>query len=289
MDWQQITDIPRPPARPDDAHKGTFGTVIVVGGLETMIGAPAFCAAAAFRAGTGLVRIASWPGVLPLILTVAPQATGLMLEANPARSISRINDVDPNENAVLAVGPGMGRSDAALRLVDQLLREPRTVVLDADGLAALVASGRLSRSSTSSLVLTPHPGEFDRLAQPVGIRLSPTDPEQRPQAAWELAQANNAVVVLKGKNTVVTDGQSLYINQTGNPALAAGGSGDVLTGVIASLIAQGMSTMDACVLGVYLHGLAADLWTRQHANVGLHPMELAEQIPHAIKTMATLK
>jgi NAD(P)H-hydrate epimerase len=277
-----VVNVPCLPDRPVDAHKGTFGTVIVVGGSEGMVGAPALCATAALRVGTGLVRVATWPGLLNTVLSIQPCATGIVLDASPAITVGRINDVDPNDQAVLAVGPGLGRSDVGMRLVDQLLREPRPVVLDADGLNALVASGRLMRRSASPLVMTPHPGEFRRLAQPLGISEDPTDPGQRPWAAARLAEANGAIVVLKGAGTIVTDGERCYTNATGNPALASAGSGDVLTGLISGLMAQGLEPFDAAVLGVYLHGLAGDLWAEQHGPRGLIASDLVDLLPEAM-------
>jgi NAD(P)H-hydrate epimerase len=131
--------------------------------------------------------------------------------------------------------------------------------------------------------MTPHPGEFKRLATALGIARSGTDPDQRPNAAGELARAHKAIVVLKGHRTIVSDGERVYVNTTGNPALAAAGSGDVLTGLIAALIAQKVEPFDAAVLGVYLHGLAADLWAAEHGKSGMLARELAERLPDAFE------
>ena len=304
---QQVHTIPSPPARPDDAHKGTFGTVIVVGGCETMLGAPAMCARAALRSGAGLVKVACPPSVLGHVLTIEPSATGIALAEDATDYVEaaqyNIDRADPECKAVLAVGPGMGLDRHRQALVLRLLAGPRGVVLDADGLNHLAisfgdagdnakcgsdspalrsnaAKGRPADSDKPpARVLTPHPGEFRRLAGPLGITADPTIDEQRPDAAEALALALDAVVVLKGKGSVVTDGQRYFVNTTGNPAMAAAGSGDVLTGLIASLVAQGMDGFDAAVLGTHAHGLAADYWAKQHGPSGLRAMELADAIP----------
>ena len=282
-DLINIEHPPAPPARPDDAHKGTFGTVIVVGGSATMIGAPALCARAALRSGSGLVKIATTPDVLPYALTIKPSATGVLLDGDEEDWRSAIEAADPDSKAVLAVGPGMGLAIGGGRKVLSLLRGERTMVLDADGLTLFARTGRSRPRSHADLILTPHPGEFARLAKPLGITDSPTDPATRPQAAAKLAQAHRCVVLLKGQHTVVTNGQKVFINQTGNPALATAGTGDVLTGLIASLIGQGLPAFDAAVLGAHLHGQAADQWAKRHGRSGLLAHDLANILPRVFQ------
>ncbi len=274
-----IEKLPDPPKRPDEGHKGTFGTVIVVGGHATMIGAPALCARAALRSGSGLVKIATTGDVLPYALTIEPCATGVLLSGDAEGWRHGIDAADPDGKAVLAVGPGMGLADGGGQKVMSLLRGSRPIVLDADGLNLLARIGRPRPRGGAELVMTPHPGEFQRLAKPLGITDCPTDPASRPQAAAKLAVAHHAVVLLKGQHTVITDGQQLTLNQTGNPALATAGSGDVLTGLIASLIGQGMPAFDAAVLGAHLHGLAGDNWAKHHGRSGLRASDLADALP----------
>lgn len=291
---KQIKTLPELPPRPDDAHKGTFGTVIVVGGCPTMLGAPALCARAAFRGGAGLVKIATHGEVLPYVLTIEPSATGIAIAGdNIDADLRAIDAADPEGRAVLAVGPGMGSDPIRRALAGRLFDGPRQVVVDADGLNAIAASLNTTGSektpdaalallfglqtrSQSTRLLTPHPGEFLRLAQPLEIEGDPTDPAQRVGCAGALAKALDAVVLLKGKDTVITDGQRYRINTTGNPVLATAGSGDVLTGLIASLIAQGMALFEAAQLGAHLHGQAADQWKKQHGPRGLRAIELAD-------------
>ncbi|MEX0775298.1 MAG: NAD(P)H-hydrate dehydratase [Phycisphaeraceae bacterium] len=281
-----VQAIPAAPPRPADAHKGTFGTVIVVGGSATMIGAPALCATAAFRSGAGLVKLATLPQVLPFAIAIEPGATGIVLDGDAMRAVDALDDADPDGTAVLAVGPGMGRSDWWSRIVMGLLRGKRTLVLDADGLNLLAATGKprpAGNDHQPALIMTPHPGEFRRLAKPLGIDDDPTDPQSRSTAAARLAEAHHAIVVLKGQHTVVSDGRRAFVNHTGNPALATAGTGDVLTGCIAALAAQGMPPWDAAVLGVYLHGLAGDLWTAQQGPSGLTSRDLANMLPTAFQ------
>ena len=279
MSQEQSTFVPPAPDRPDDAHKGTFGTVVVVGGSPTMIGAPAMAATAALRAGAGLVKIMTHPSVLPYCLAIEPSATGIYPDL---RSVTDLLGL--KEDLVLAIGPGMGAGSEEQSAVESLLSIGRPVVLDADGLNNLTALGERVGRATSGLVLTPHPGEYRRLAAASGLEFNPTDDAQRPEAAAALAQRYGAVVVLKGRRTVVCDQVRRYVNPTGNPALATAGTGDVLTGLIAGLMAQGMSGFDAAVLGVYVHGLAADLWAARHGRAGLLAHELASLIPDALES-----
>lgn len=279
MNTTEVSTVPKTPPRPDDAHKGTFGTVVVVGGSPTMIGAPALAATAALRAGAGLVKIMTHPVVIPFCLAVEPSATGLYPNMETMSALFG----ELRENVVLAVGPGMSTGGDEQAAVAALLKLGRPMVLDADGLNNLTSLGASVKKMESPLVLTPHAGEYRRLAHASGLEFDPTDPSQRPEAAAALAERYGAVVVLKGRGTVVCDGARCYTNTTGNPALATAGTGDVLTGVIAGLMAQGMEAFDAAVLGVHVHGLAADLWADRHGRAGLLARDLASLIPDALE------
>lgn len=273
-----IEQLPDLPLRPDDGHKGTFGTVVVVGGSLRMPGAPALCATAALRSGVGLVKIAGALQVLSSVLAIQPSATGVGLKD--------LGAVKADSQSVLAIGPGLGQERGLDVMVRGFLDWPNPLVVDADGLNALAVGGRFERAADQPWVLTPHPGEFRRLAESLGIEGDPIDPNQRPAAAAALARATNAVVVLKGQHTIVTDGKRAYRNDTGNPVLATAGTGDVLTGLIAGLIAQslpqGGDVFDAAVLGAYLHGSAADAWKIKHGSRGMLAMELAGELPGVI-------
>ncbi len=258
-----VTRIPPPPPRPHDAHKGTFGTVIVVGGSmdeAVMLGAPALSASAALRSGAGLVKVASTKDVLPWVLMLEPCATGLAMR-------NRLPEFSSSPRPVLAVGPGLGRSSRAASWVRQAWRSELPLVLDADGLN-LLAQLRLAKRQAAT-VLTPHPGEHARLSKAYALRA-----KDRPEMAADLAQRCGAVVLLKGHRSVVSDGRRVYVNHTGGPLLATAGSGDVLTGIIAGLMAQGMDAFDATVLGAFAHGKAAQAWGRRSGDRGFAASDL---------------
>lgn len=276
--------LPRLPRRAAETHKGHFGLVLLVGGSRGMAGAMALAGTAALRGGAGLVRLAVPEVCLDTVAAFEPSYMTVPLEADPSGRISgaaRERIVQLAETAtVVACGPGMGRSLGLDVLVSWLYTHlMRPMVVDADGLNALSRRPEVLRQSTAAVrILTPHPGEFARL---VGTeRMSD---EERPQAARELAKRSGAVVVLKGHRTVVTDGLALVTNTTGNPGMATGGSGDVLTGLIASLVAQGLTPMDAARLGVYLHGLAGDLAAEALGPESLIASDLVQFFPQAFK------
>jgi NAD(P)H-hydrate epimerase len=181
---------------------------------------------------------------------------------------------------VLALGPGLGRSADVVKLVAGVIRELSRlpIVIDADGLNALAPFTDAFKSRTVPLVLTPHRGEFERLAG------SEVDPD-REKASVQFAERFGVVLLLKGMGTLVTDGSRLYRNSTGNPGMATGGSGDVLTGVIAALLAQKMSPFDAAVLGAWVHGRAGDLAMSALGQTGLTAADIAEALPFVFKEL----
>jgi NAD(P)H-hydrate epimerase len=289
--------LPSLPPRPADGHKGTFGTVCVLGGQgadpRVMLGGPAFAAVGALRAGAGLAVLAVPAPLMAAGLTVAPSATGLALP------VDRAGRLDPSGVAALldsylpqfdclAVGPGLGDDEPQRRIMARLIsREDVPLVIDADALNALAGLTDFGRDLKAEAVLTPHPGEYRRLAATLGIDADPAGAETRTAAAQELAQRLGCVVVLKGAGTVVSDGLETWTNATGNVALATAGTGDVLTGVIAGLVAQhartdGLSLYDCARLGVAAHGLAADRWSAAHGDTGLLAEELLEELPHVM-------
>jgi NAD(P)H-hydrate epimerase len=181
-----------------------------------------------------------------------------------------------------ACGPGLGRSTDLDDLVAWLYRETRApLVLDADALNSLASHMRVASSPGGPRVLTPHPGEFARLAQTD----RPPAASERNGAAEELARRTGAVVVLKGHRTVVTDGRQTSVNTTGNPGMATGGMGDVLTGVITALLCQGLEALPAARLGVHVHGLAGDLAAAEIGPVGITAHDLLERLPKALATV----
>ena len=280
--------------RSSDAHKGTFGHVMLVGGSRGMSGSIAMSSIAALKSGSGLVSAAVPDRCLETVASYHPSfVTKSLAEDNEgcfaveaALSLGKqIQDID-----AIGVGPGMTTSPGSLRIVERLIRRtacPR--VLDADAINSLTAIGWLDQVTPredaprdnvdhpfGSVVLTPHPGEFARL---VGVPAS--ERTAQVEAAQKLCLQAGLVVVLKGGPTVVANGNETYTNPTGNPGMATGGSGDVLTGVITSLLGQGFSPWDAARLGVWVHGRAGDLACQQYGAVSMTALEIIESLPAA--------
>jgi hydroxyethylthiazole kinase-like uncharacterized protein yjeF len=280
---QIYTRPPRLPSRPQDANKVRAGRVVIVGGSLGMAGAPALAALGAHRAGAGLVRIAvpaalqaTVAGFRPESMTLAlPDPTPGILEA-PA-SVALTAAVAGWD--VVVLGPGLGRNPGTQHLVRTFTLDMELpLVLDADGLFAWRERCPALSARTAPLVLTPHEGEAARLLG----RTSAEIRANRQAAASELALASGAVVVLKGPQTLVADGKQLYVNPTGGPVLATGGTGDVLAGVIAALLATpGADAFDAACQAVFVHGLSADEIAGERDR-GLLASELAAGIPEAL-------
>jgi NAD(P)H-hydrate epimerase len=254
-----------------------------------MIGAPALAANAALRAGAGLVRVAAPASVQMAVATVCPCATSVPLPVDETGAYFGADAVEPllteaRAHDVLAVGPGIGVCDSVADAMVSLLEcAERPMVVDADGLNNLASQDTWPKADPSRLVLTPHPGEFARLAS-CSTQQVQADRQQR--AARFAADHGGLVVVLKGRGTVVTDGRRSYVNATGNPGMATGGSGDVLTGVIAALIGQGLSPYDAACLGVYVHGRAGDLAAERLGELSLIATDLIDFLPEAFRAVS---
>jgi ADP-dependent NAD(P)H-hydrate dehydratase len=276
---RRLSELPLPPPRPVDAHKGTFGRVLVIAGSAGMSGAAVLAGRAALRGGAGLVYVAVPRSILPIVAAGEPSYLTIPLEeaeaGGPARSAAELLLARAEEMSVVALGPGCGRSPDFVRLARKLYRDaPQPLVVDADGLNALAAVPGACSRHAGPRVLTPHPGEFARLTHtPMTL-----DPAQRETAALQFAAAHGVVLVLKGAGTVVTDGERLYVNTTGNSGLATGGTGDVLTGLIAALLAQGMEPFEGAQLGVWMHGRAGDLLAAERSQPGL----IASDLPEAL-------
>jgi NAD(P)H-hydrate epimerase len=278
-----IDTIPKLRPRAIDAHKGDFGKVCIIAGSTGMSGAAALAGRAALRAGAGLVRVATPKSVLPIVASIEPSFTTIALPEDnigriSAKAINTILDAI-GENDAVAFGPGIGVSGGLRSVLETLLeQEGLRLVIDADGLNNLAALKEWPAKLKAELILTPHPGEMKRLWS--GLFREPL-PADRQQQAGQLAQHTGSVVVLKGAGTVVTDGQKVYINKTGNPGMATAGSGDVLTGAITALMGQGLSNLDAAVLGVYIHGLAGDIAAEKVGQVSLMTTDIIKSLPDA--------
>jgi ADP-dependent NAD(P)H-hydrate dehydratase len=282
-DPEIVTALPRLPPRADDGHKGTYGHVLIVAGSVGMSGAAILSAGGALRGGAGLVTVATPEPIQPIVAATQPCALTLGLPTNAEGRISaaaeqKLIPVAANYS-VLAVGPGLGNGLGVTEVVTALLTlTDRPIVLDADGLNCLGAHHHAMRRGAPT-VATPHPGEFARL---IGATVKDVQ-AGREMKAFEFAREMGLVLVLKGHQSLVTDGRRLYRNTTGNSGMATGGSGDVLTGLIAALIAQGLDAFAAAQLGVHLHGLAGDFARDEIGDVSLIASDLLTFLPRAFR------
>ena len=271
----------RLPRRERDSHKGDYGKLLIVAGSEGYTGAPVFAAQGALRSGAGLVYLGVPRDVYPMVATRCSSAMPFPLPDDTEQLVERARSCD-----VVLEGPGMGRSLQAQQLIFRLIEKVEgPLVLDADGLNALEGQTQRLRARTGLTVLTPHDGEFARLA---GCSLPLND---RVEQAAELAQDTGCVVVLKGHETLTVDPQGrVWRNTTGNPGMAKGGSGDILAGMIASLLGQKQLT--GCVScpgelvawAVYLHGAAGDAAAAQYGEYGMLPDDTLAAVAGVLQT-----
>lgn len=276
------TVAPLVPQRDKRSHKGSHGTLVIVAGSLDHLGAALLAAAAAIRAGAGLVSLALPASLQPLAAGRVPEAVTMGLpervpmEVEPLTAAQAILDRSPD---ALLLGPGLRPGEATSALVLALLREEGApAVLDAEALNVLAAAGDWWTSVGRATVLTPHPGEFSRLdGSPVG----PAD-DERAARAGAAAERWGRVVVLKGAGTVIAGGAGRLARAPfENPALATAGTGDVLAGTVAALLAQGLAAWDAARLGVYLHGVAAERASERLGDAGLMASDLPLLIARA--------
>lgn len=280
-----VRSVPTLPPRPAEGHKGTFGRVLVIAGSVGMTGAAALTGRAALRAGAGLVRVATAKSALPIVASIEPSYTTLPLAEDTAGRIASkaVNTIlnAAQENDVVAVGPGIGQSAGLRSVVEALLQQDGLrLVIDGDGLNNLSRLTGWPGKCKANVILTPHPGEMKRLVFGLFREQSQAS---RQEIAVRVAQSTKTVVALKGAGTVVTDGRSVYTNTTGNPGMGTAGAGDVLTGVIAALIGQGMSDFDATALAVYLHGLAGDIAADRLGQISVMATDLIDALPNAFQ------
>ena len=284
MTLEKVEAIPRLAPRARDSHKGSFGTVLVVAGSRGMAGAAALCGASALRSGAGLVRVATSAEVQAVVASFEPSYMtypllcddeGLIDFPRVRTSLEKLIETA----SVIAVGPGLGQSPGILELVRFLITEVnKPLVLDADALNVLTGHLDLLASHAGPLIITPHPGEFARLS---GKTVAEVQSDRINLAATMAAASESLIVVLKGKGTIVTDGRGYYVNTTGNPGMATGGTGDILTGVIAAMLAQKLPAFQAAELGVFIHGLAGDIARDHHGEVGMIAGDVVDALPDA--------
>lgn len=305
---RRIKQVPKPPSRPAEAHKGTFGRVLVISGSAGMAGAASLVANAALRSGAGLVTIAVPEPILNTVAGLCPCATTISLPANKSGQIKPMaaakifksrgwigTQTAANPPDALVIGPGIGTgpheyAERMWELIDAFRIDsevPTVIDADALNLAAVLPNGWANRSHPRTII-TPHPGELARMLQISTGDIQAARQDHAVETAQKLNGASDdasaksrAVVVLKGAGTIVTDGESIYVNATGNPGMATGGSGDVLSGIIGGLLGQGMSMLDAAISGVHVHGLAGDLAAKRFGQVSLIATDITAELPEA--------
>ena len=274
--------LPTLPRRDPNSHKGSYGRALLVGGSRGMSGAIGLAGMATLRSGAGLVTLAVPDCCVDVVSGFEPSYMTAALEADDEGRISRFAQTTIEElmegKTCLAIGPGLGRSDDLSDLVGWMYRTARQpLVIDADALNALADGGQFGEFA-GPRILTPHPGEFARIEGSAG---ESSDRE----LAVQFAARFGVVLVLKGHRTIVTDGEQTEENLTGNPGMATGGSGDVLTGVITALVCQGLDPWSAARLGVHVHGLAGDLAMDAYGKTSLIASDLIAFLPVAFQRL----
>lgn len=267
------------PDRDPYAHKGNFGKILLLCGSRGYTGAAALAAQGALRSGAGLVFLGVPESIYAIeavklteaIVFPLPEADGKL----SADAVPEIQERLEKMDAAL-IGPGLGQSEGTFRVVKAVLENfPKPVVVDADGINVLRTHKDILRGRTAPTILTPHEGEF--------ARLSGVITEDRAASAQALAGDLGCIVLLKGHETIITDGKHTYVNRTGNPGMAVGGSGDVLSGILVSLLGQGIAPLEAAACGAWLHGTAGDLCAGEIGQYGMLPSDMVEALPRLLK------
>lgn len=281
---ERVESLPPLPERPVEGHKGTFGHVLILAGSRGMSGAAVLCATSALRGGAGLVTVGVPVSIQSVVSGAEPSylTRGLPEDISGHFSLSAIEVTEGFSSTYtsLAIGPGWGQTPTLEGLARGLYATSAIpLVVDADALNLL---GRIlpHRNVVAPRILTPHPGEFARLTGKTTAEVQAV----REELAVQYARENQVVLLLKGARTIITDGKRFAVNTTGNSGMGTGGCGDVLTGLIAALLAQKMGAFEAAQLGAYLHGLAGDLAAKDLTEPGLIASDLPRYLCRAWKS-----
>jgi NAD(P)H-hydrate epimerase len=275
------------PKRAVNAHKGNFGHVLVIAGSSGGTGAAYLTSQAAALSGSGLVTLATGRSIFPIMAVKLTEVMVRPFFETRDWSLSLLAEKDiinfSDKADVLAIGPGISQNKETQELVRNLIAKlEKPVVLDADGINACAGHASMLKTANSRLILTPHAGEMARL---IGQDIKYIE-QNRKDVALKFAAEYNTVLVLKGHNTVVAAPTGdIYVNETGNVGMATGGSGDVLTGMIASFIGQGVGPFIAAALGVYFHGLAGDIAFKDKGPLSLLATDILNKLPEALKAL----
>ena len=275
------------PERPENSYKNMFGRLLDIAGSRTMSGAAYLSAAAALRSGAGLVTIASTEDVIGRISASVPEATLLPMKSDKSGTVSEVNISSilkfAEKCTAVSAGCGLSVTDGTKAVIKSLAENINnaeyTLILDADGLNCLTDCIDIIRNTTGRLILTPHEGELKRLYKAAyGDKKA-----DRLSMAIDLSREYNAVIVAKGVPTFIVGNGKAYICKTGNPGLSRGGSGDVLTGIIAGFACQGLAPLDAAMAGVFVHGTAADIAAQELSILGMLPTDVIIRLPYVFK------
>ena len=267
--------------RPDDAHKGTMGTLLSICGSYGMAGAGILSGTAALRSGLGLLKCALPKSIYPILAARLPESVYLPLEENPDGRMSALNLpylLEQKSDAVL-LGCGLSVCDDTKAIVEGFIRGcEKPIVLDADALNCISDNSAILKDAKSPVIITPHPMEMARLCGVTAYEIN----KNREKTARVFAARYGVITVLKGAGTIIAspDGKA-RINMTGNSGMATGGSGDVLAGICASLLAQGKSPFDCACTSVYLHGLAGDFAAKRLGKISMLPSDIIDELPNA--------
>lgn len=276
------------PKRPADAHKGDLGHVFVIAGSISYTGAAYLTSQAAALSGSGLVTLAVGKSIYPIL---AEKLTEVMVRPfieTKDGSLSLMAEKDllsfSERCDCAAIGPGISQNKDTQNLIrDLMVKLAKPIVLDADGITAMAGHADLFKKAKAPVILTPHPGEMARLA---GKERTDVQADRK-GLALSFANEYNTVLVLKGRETVVASpAGDIYINNTGNPGMATGGTGDVLTGIMASFVGQGIGPFEAASMAVYFHGLAGDIAAKEKGVLSLLATDLLRKLPDALITLA---
>lgn len=261
LDLAQKIVVPRP----DDSHKGNYGHGILIAGSSGKMGAAILAAKAALRTGVGLLTVNVPFAEHQLIQLSVPEAM----------TIGREDTFDYSIYSAIGIGCGLGTGPGTQNILTEVLSQNLPTVIDADALNQLALIPGSLDKLPQTCILTPHPKEFERLFGQTDNR------EMQERKAYEMAHKLECCIVLKGHHTFITDGQTAYRNTSGNSGLAKGGSGDTLTGILCAFLAQGYSTLDAAILGTYLHGLAADIGLKHQSKESLIASDVIDSLGEA--------
>ena len=274
------------PVRSEDANKGSCGRLFIIAGSRGMTGAAALSAGAALRSGAGLVTVGLPQSEQRVLASRLVEAMTFPLPSHRGtlakRAEKKVNERISAASAVV-LGPGLGRSRGVSHIAGEVIKKcTAPLLIDADGINAICPNIDILKKAHCPVVLTPHPGEMARIT---GLSIEEIQ-KNREKYASEFSEMLNAVFVLKGKNTVIAAPTGeVFVNPTGGCALATGGTGDVLSGIIGAFLAQGLSTVDAARLGVYLHGRAGDIGAREKGVLSLVASDVIECLPEAFMSL----